>query len=253
MKHLTGITVVGITVVALTIAGSWACEGGSCGGPPDMNKAAENIKGSLGSLPLGVEKVNPTPVKGIYEVWTDDGRINYMDDTGQYLFMGQLIDVRSRKNLTAEAEATRPAPKVDVSSLPLENAIKYGNGKRRIFTFEDPDCGYCRKLHPELKNLAKEGVEVYVFLFPLRSKEKSVAVWCSKDRNAALESAINGGDVGSNSCENPMDKNIELGRKLGVRGTPMIILDNGKTIPGYAAAQKIREELGLPKSEGQKP
>ena len=126
-------------------------------------------------LKLKVEKVGKTPVAGLYEVIAD-GRLMYTDEKGAYLFMGDLFDTRTQKNLSAEKR---------FSLLPLDGAIKMvrGTGKNVLVTFEDPNCSYCKKLVRELQGV--KDITIYTFLLPVLSEDsvtKSRAIWCSADR-----------------------------------------------------------------------
>jgi len=248
-KKIVSVASAFLVLMILTTGILFACGDGDCeecsvaAKEVDISAVEENVRKALPAKAGKVTRVKETPLPGIFEVLTDTGQVLYMDETGAYLLLGQLIDLKTKMNLT---EAAKPQREVDFASLPLDNAIKYGSGKRKIATFEDPDCGYCRKLHPELKALIKnEDVEVYTFLFPLRSKVKSESIWCSDDPAASLDAAFEGKTVEAKSCDNPLDENIELGRRLGIRGTPMIILDNGKQIPGYMKADTIKSALEL--------
>ena len=99
-----------------------------------------------------IDQVNPTPIGGLYEVVTGD-HIYYSDESGRYLIDGKLFDMQLRSNLT-DARA-RQLFAVDIKKLPLELAIKKvkGNGKRILISFEDPNCGYCKKLAQELEQI----------------------------------------------------------------------------------------------------
>ncbi len=177
----------------------------------------------------------------LYEV-VAQGRIFYLTENLRYLIIGNIIDLRTLKNLTANK--IRDLRKVDFSSLPLGDAIKVSDGKRSIAVFTDPDCPYCKKLHVELSRL--RDVSVYVFLFPIseEGKRKAIQVWCSEDKIKALDAAFNGGKLQGKLCENhPVERNLSLGRKLFISGTPTIITDKGEFVNGYVKAEVIIEAL----------
>ncbi|MBI5379353.1 MAG: DsbC family protein [Nitrospirae bacterium] len=193
-----------------------------------------------------VERVSPTSIPQVYEVILAGKQILYMDANGRYLILGKLIDTKTWKSLTDErlAEITR----VEFSKLPLEKAVKFGKGTRKLAVFDDPDCPYCRKLHPELQQL--EGVEVYVFLFPLPSHpkayDKSKAVWCSKDKAKALDETMQGKEVKAPACDaSAVDDSIKLGGEIGINSTPTLILDSGERLPGYLPAADIKKRMKL--------
>lgn len=194
-----------------------------------------------------VEQVNTTPIPGIYEVVTQ-GQIIYTDEEAKFIFDGNLIDLKERKNIT-EARA-RKLFAIDFKKLPLELAIKKvkGNGKRTMAYFTDPNCGFCKKLEQELKNV--NDVTLYLFLYPIfeGSAEKAQAVWCSKDKVKAWDNLmLNGVVPPAANCDVPFDKTHELGRKYRVNGTPALIFTDGTLVPGYMPAAKLEEALNASK------
>ncbi|MGH8634328.1 MAG: DsbC family protein [Burkholderiales bacterium] len=194
-----------------------------------------------------VESVTRTPFAGIYEV-VFNGQIAYTDEKLNFVFFGNLVDVRAgaERNLTRERSAQLAALTLRKSS---DNAIKRvrGNGKRVLYTFEDPNCGYCRELQKEVMKLTD--VTVYTFLWPILSPdsvEKSKAVWCSKDRAKAWDDIMSRGIVPQNSakCDAPLEKNHELAQRFGIRGTPAIFLADGRQVgAGYVPASELDQAL----------
>lgn len=196
-----------------------------------------------------VESVKRTPFAGIYEIvfMFTDQKIAYTDEKLSFIFIGDLIDVRGddRRNLT-EGRRSELAAKTLQESTPLAIKRVRGNGKRVLYTFEDPNCGYCRKLQQELVKMTD--ITIYTFLWPILSPdsvEKSKAVWCAKDRGKAWDDLMTSGTVPQNDrkCDNPLAKNNELARRFGVRGTPAIYLKDGRQVGGYVAAEKLEEAL----------
>ena len=194
-----------------------------------------------------VKSVTKTPYAGLYEVFME-GQIVYTDENADYLFLGNVIDVKKQRNLTEERVAKLTQIKFD--SLPLDSAIKVvkGNGKRKIAVFADPDCPFCRKFETEMKSVTD--ITIYTFLFPIDSlhsgaTEKAKAIWCAPDRAKAWEEWIiqgtapkNGGD-----CETPVVKVAALAKKLGVSGTPTVFFANGRRVPGAIPAAQVEEIL----------
>jgi len=189
--------------------------------------------------------VNRTPFSGLYEVVLG-GRVLYTDEKASYIFFGSLLDVRGsgERDLTRErvsqlnAQALRKA---------TDNAIKRvrGNGRRVIYSFEDPNCGYCREFQKELQKI--NDVTVYTFLWPILSPdsaEKSRAVWCSKDRAKAWDDLMLRGVVPpAGKCDAPLERNIELAQRFGARGTPAVFLADGTVIGGFLPADKLEQAL----------
>jgi len=193
-----------------------------------------------------VDSVIPTPFTGIYEV-VFNGQVAYTDEKLSFVFIGSLYDLRGaeRRNLTQERSAQLAARNLERSR---ESAIKRvrGSGSRVLYTFEDPNCTYCRRLQQELVKI--KDVTIYTFLWPILSAdsvEKSKAVWCAKDRGKAWDNLMSNGVVPQNDrkCENPIAKNNELAQRFGVRGTPAVYLADGRQIGGFLAAEKLEEAL----------
>ena len=195
---------------------------------------------------MAVESVSKTPFNNLYEVVLG-GRILYTDDKASFIFIGNLLDTRggAEKDLTRERSAQLASQLLKKST---DNAIKRvrGNGKRVLYTFEDPNCGYCRELQKELVKL--NDVTIYTFLWPILSAdsvEKSKAVWCAKDRAKAWDDLMSRGVAPQAvaKCDAPLDKNIDLAQRFGARGTPAVYLADGNTIGGLVPADKLDQAL----------
>jgi thiol:disulfide interchange protein DsbC len=206
----------------------------------------KNIAARLPDFPK-IDEVTKTAIPGIYEirVGTD---IFYADEQGNHLFEGQLIETKSRQNLT-QARVDQ-LTRIDFASLPLKDAIvwKQGTGARKMAVFADPNCGYCKRLERDLS--AVKDVTVYTFLFPILggdSPEKSKAIWCAKDnitvwRSWMLDGAVPPRAMGP--CDTAaLARNAELGRKHKINGTPAILFEDGKRIPGAMTADQIEKQL----------
>ena len=195
---------------------------------------------------MQVESVSRTPFNNLYEVVLG-GRILYTDDKASFIFVGSLLDTRggADKDLTRERTSQLASQALRKST---DNAIKRvrGNGKRVLYTFEDPNCGYCKELQKELLKLTD--VTIYTFLWPILSPdsvEKAKAVWCSKDRAKAWDDIMSRGMApqASAKCDAPLEKNIEMAQRFGARGTPAVFLADGSMIGGLVAADKIDQAL----------
>ena len=184
----------------------------------------------------------------LYEI-VSQGKVFYLSEDLRFLIVGNVIDLRTLRNLTADR--IKELRKVEFSSLPKADAIKISEGKRAIAVFTDPDCPYCKKLHGELRKL--KDTSIYIFLYPIsdEGRRRSIQIWCSGERAEALETAFNGGRLKSASCrDHPVDRNLSLGKRLLVGGTPTIITDRGETINGYVDSGRI--QAILEKGSGQK-
>ncbi|EXI68405.1 MAG: putative thiol:disulfide interchange protein DsbC precursor [Candidatus Accumulibacter adjunctus] len=187
-----------------------------------------------------------TPYLGLYEAYAD-GQIFYTDDKVSVIIAGALIDGKSMKNVTEERLQKLSA--IKFSELPLALAVKQvrGDGKRVFATFEDPNCGYCKKLAKDLTKL--DNVTIYTFLYPILSPDsldKSNRIWCAADRARAWNDWMVDGKApgGKGDCDTTaVKKTIELGRKLAINGTPTIFFADGERIPGAVPLARIEEKL----------
>ena len=194
-----------------------------------------------------VESVSRAGFLGLYEVYAE-GSIFYTDDKVSAIIVGgQLIDGKSMKNMTEER--LRKLTAIRFSDLPLERAIKQvrGDGKRVLATFEDPNCGYCKRLAKDLLKL--DNVTVYTFLYPILSEDsvrKSKQIWCSADRARSWnEWMIEGkAPAGREDCDTAaIARNQEYGRKLNISGTPTIFFADGERVPGAMPLARIEQRL----------
>ena len=203
-------------------------------------KVAEQIR--LQNSGMKIDTVRHTPVSGIYEI-TTGGNIYYVDRTGKYLISGHLFETGSKKDLTAVR--LEQINRVDWSVLPLDKAIVSGDSDgAEVAVFTDPDCPYCRKFEENLKDI--KGVKVYTFLLPLTqlhpdARRKSEAIWCAKDRHAALQQVmLNDKTISGAGCKTPLDEIAALAAKLSINGTPTLISRDGRKLSGMLPSDKLK-------------
>jgi thiol:disulfide interchange protein DsbC len=207
------------------------------------------------------DSIAVTEVPGLYEVVMGKN-VAYVDQSAQYFLFGHLFDMPGQRDLTAMRLET--LNKVEFGQLPLQDAIKVvrGNGSRVLAIFSDPDCPHCKNL--EMSLIALNNVTIYTFLYPLAqlhpaARDKAVAVWCSANKAQAWENLMVrnqlGKPSGQDKCNHPIDRNIALGNKLGINGTPMIIAADGRQLPGALAADRLDAWLNQspPKVSSNKP
>lgn len=208
----------------------------------DKSAAIKNtLQKNYGQFIGTVDEVNPSPIPGLYEV-VSGYHIFYTDESVQYLIDGNLIDLKARRNLTE----ARSRQLLSFDRLPLELAVKKvkGNGTRKMAYFTDPNCGYCKKLEQELKNI--DDVTLYIFLYPIfqGSEEKVQAVWCSKDRvKAWSDLMLNGIQPVAGKCDTPTAQVKQLAAKLKVNGTPALIFADGVLVPGFLPGAQLEQAL----------
>ena len=193
-----------------------------------------------------VTSVTKTPYLGLYEVYAD-GQIFYTDEKITAILAGSLIDGQNMKNVTAERMQKLTA--ISFADLPLELAFKQvrGDGKRVLATFEDPNCGYCKRLAKDMIKL--DNVTLYTFLLPILSPdslEKSKRIWCSTDKAKAWNNWMIDGKAptGRTDCDTTaIQKSLELGQKLAISGTPTIFFADGTRVPGAMPIEQIENRL----------
>jgi thiol:disulfide interchange protein DsbC len=194
-----------------------------------------------------IESVKETPYAGLYEVRVA-GDILYTDKKGEYLVIGHVYDAKTSQDLTRAR--IDDINKVKFSDLPFDHAIKQvkGNGKRVIAVFEDPNCGYCKRLRQTtLKEM--DNVTIYTFLYNILSEDsfvKSKNIWCASDRAKAWDDwMINGkaAPAAPADCKTPNEEVLALGQKLHIQGTPAIFFTDGSRIPGAVDQKTLEAKL----------
>jgi len=239
--------VVALAMVSLLLTGQVLAE------KAENSEAVQNIRKNLQTL-IAVEpdQITRTQVNGLYEVMYGP-RLVYVTEDGRYLLQGSIIDMQKRENITeprlmkAKIDAVEA---VGVDSMLIFSPPKGTEVKHRVNVFTDIDCGYCRKLHAEMADYNKAGIEIRYLFYPRagqgsESYKKAVRVWCASDRLKAMDTAKAGNPVtGSNTdCNNPVDDHMALGAMVGVSGTPAMVLDDGQVVPGYVPANRLAKML----------
>lgn len=204
------------------------------------------VESKLGGVK--VEGIQPGPL-GLYEVrfrGPNGMQVVYTDENAAHIFLGKIYDTASDRDLTEER--MRKLNAINFGALPLDQAVKIqrGNGKRVLAMFSDPFCPACRQFEKTLQQV--NDVTIYVFMFPVIRPEladASKAVWCSPDRAQAwIDVALRGkGPSAKPDCANPVQKNLELGKALGVNSTPTLVFNNGERVAGGLRLADLTELL----------
>lgn len=209
----------------------------------------EAVEGRISDLVPDMSQVaiSETPMPGLLQVRVG-GDIVYMSEDGRYLVQGRMIDMDTQVDLTDQAMSG--IRKEQLANLDRSEFVTFGNGESdyEVLVFTDPDCGYCRRLHEQIDAYIESGIQVNYLAFPRAgigspTHEKMVSIWCADDRQGAMDIAKSGGTPESATCENPVAQQYELGKSVGVTGTPSILTFNGDIIPGYVPPQQLRERL----------
>ncbi|MEL0637978.1 thioredoxin fold domain-containing protein [Marinomonas sp. TI.3.20] len=212
----------------------------------DKAEVSASIKQALPQYQI--ENVELHSGSGLYTVTLKDGPTLHVTANGKYFVAGDMYRVEG----AAVENESEKAKLAKIETLPASQMIvfKAADEKAHITVFTDVDCAYCRMLHKEVPKLNEMGITVRYLAYPRAGigsgvYKKMVSVWCSDDPKAWLTKAMEGNDVPENTCVNPIADDYNLGNSIGVRGTPSIVLGNGKLIPGYLPADSLAKELGL--------
>ncbi|UCD69175.1 MAG: DsbC family protein [Betaproteobacteria bacterium] len=200
-----------------------------------------------------VQSILELPALGLYEL-VIDGSVYYSDAKFEHLIDGNIIEIKSMRNLTSERkraieEAELRKVAIAFDDLPLANAFKkvYGNGSRRMAYFADPNCGYCKRFDREtLPNI--NNATVYVFLYPIiaaQSVPTSKSIWCSADRERAWDEYVikSVAPKASPDCDNPVDDILAFGYSKRIRGTPTLFFADGSRISGALTLEQLEQRL----------
>jgi thiol:disulfide interchange protein DsbC len=202
---------------------------------------------------LKIDEVSKTPIAGLYEVRLGHD-IFYADEQGNYVLQGNLIDTRTRTDLTQARIDKLTA--IDFASLPLKDAIvwKQGTGARKLVVFADPNCGYCKRLEKDLLNV--KDLTVYTFLYPILggdSPDKARDIWCAKEQGKVWRDWMIEGKTPPRSmgqCDaSALERNTALGRKHKVNGTPSVVFEDGTRVPGALPAEQVEKQLVASKAK----
>ena len=196
------------------------------------------------------QDVSTTPFNGMYEVVLREPRLDviYISADGRYLSQGEVIDLRTRTNLT-KARLSSLAKEIMSTTTDDEKIIyKADNEKYVVDVFTDVDCPYCRKLHKDIAELNELGITMKYLAFPrsgvnTKSFYRSVAIWCADDKEQAMDNGMSRIDSPLVNCKNPIIDHLILTKKLNVTGTPFIFFENGDHIPGYVKPKDLLKEI----------
>lgn len=193
---------------------------------------------------ITVDEVSATPFEGVLELRLGQD-VLYTNPTVDFVLQGSLVDVATRTDLTAQR--LEQLNRVDFASFPLDQAIKLvkGDGSRQIVVFEDPNCIYCKRLHQSLAEV--DNVTIYSLLYPILtpdSRVKSESVWCAEDPAAVWTAWMTENKQPTvQTCDNPIEQLLQLGKSLGVQGTPSIFFEDGSRANGWLPADQLEERL----------
>jgi len=191
--------------------------------------------------------ISETPIEGILQVQVNSDII-YMSANGQYMLQGQILDLETHTNITDQARSGIRVGLLKALNPDEQITFTPEKPKHDLLVFTDIDCGYCRKLHNQMTEYNKEGIAIHYLAFPRagvgsNSYDKFVSVWCAADQQQTMTLAKNGEEPPPLKCANPIADQYELGREVGVTGTPALVTTNGTLIPGYMPPAQLRQRL----------
>ncbi|MCF6317754.1 MAG: DsbC family protein [Proteobacteria bacterium] len=201
-----------------------------------------------------VSSVVETPIKGVSEIVIETGRggeVYYISNDGKYLMNGNMIDTATREDLTENKKSairkklmSKFGKQERIDFLPKEDM------QHHVYVFTDIDCGYCRKMHKQMDEYNKLGIGISYLFYPRSgigtpSYDKSVTVWCADNQQEAMTNAKAGIKLENKTCDNPIANHYKTGQTIGVAGTPAIVLENGKLLPGYLPPEALLQRLNV--------
>lgn len=226
-----------------------------CAGYSVAQKPSNEIESGFKNVApdIKISAASKTPIKGIQQIKLNTDNIDdvyYMTEDGKYFIQGNIIETKSRRNITEDSKNS--VRKAIVNKFDDNQRINFfpDDMKHHITVYTDIDCGYCRKLHTEMKDYNDLGIGISYLFWPRSglntpSYDKSVSAWCAVDRNEAMTHAQNGTALEPKQCDNPIAEHFESGKKIGVRGTPNIVTDAGELIPTYMPAKDLLKRLEM--------
>ncbi|WP_447043186.1 DsbC family protein [Vreelandella sp. H-I2] len=216
------------------------------------DRLAESL--SVNGQAMPVEAVSETPMDGVYHVRLESGESFYSNADGSHFLVGDLYE-NAPGGLINLTEQEQNQERADALAAVPENERVLFRGpdepKATVVVFTDPTCPYCARLHETIPELNERGIAVHYLAFPRAGMGSQAAttlqqVWCSDNRSEAMTQAKEGEAISSAAdCDNPVAGQYELGKALGVQGTPAIILPDGQLVPGFVPPDRLTAMLGL--------
>jgi len=217
----------------------------------DEAEEIANIKKVLSSLmpTAQPDSIKAAALPGMYEA-VYGPQIIYISKDGRYMLEGDLYDLKNRLNLTEfkrEIGRAKIVNDIDKKTM-IVFAPEAGKVKHVISAFTDIDCGYCRKMHKQMPEYNQLGIEFRYLAYPrsgvnTASYFKAVSVWCSEDRQQAMTQSKAGKKLERKECDNPVKAHMAAAKTVGVSGTPTLVLESGRVIPGYVEPKRLLKIL----------
>jgi thiol:disulfide interchange protein DsbC len=188
-----------------------------------------------------------TPIDGLVQV-TLGTQVFFVTEDGQFLIEGKLVNLDTRDDLSELAK--RDIRVQLLEGFDRSTLISYGpeDAEFELLVFTDTDCGYCRRLHGMIEDYNELGIKVSYAAYPRAGIGSStysdlVSVWCSSQPEHAMDRAQAGQSIQPRQCDAPVGAHYELGRQLGLGGTPTVIMPSGEMILGIVQPADLRDRL----------
>lgn len=246
MRHIQFLS----TVVLLAIFSS-AHGQSPAGAAPVPAELRERLTQSLevaSGNQLQVVNVKNTAMPGIFEVELNTGELLYSSDSGEFLFAGDMYQTSAAGLLNLSANTRQARTLEKIAAIPEQEMIVFapeGQEARATLTvFTDVDCTYCRALHDDMEDILAQGIRIRYLAYPrggenAGSFDKMISVWCSDDRHRSLTQAKRGQNLPNRDCESPVLEHYALGNEIGITGTPALVLEDGRLLPGYRDVETL--------------
>lgn len=205
--------------------------------------------------PLQIESIEVAKIPGFYSVQLQDGPLLYVSEDGNYFFAGELYQFQTGRMVNITDQDASRSRQALMKQLNVDEMVVFSpklpvKTKSHITVFTDVDCFYCQKLHKEVPELNARGIEVRYMAFPRAgvnsaTAQKLESAWCNANPQESITRLKNRESIEVTKCANPIAKQYQLGKRMGVTGTPAILLPNGEMIPGYRPAKDLADILDV--------
>lgn len=242
-----------LSILIAALYFSTGCDAAGTSNPPAVSQQTGDaqhteLKSKLRQvLRLKIDAIADAPIDGLLQVMTDRG-LFYTSKDGKYFMQARIfnLDQDMRDETDAALSEIRLEGVKDFDDSVIE--FKAENEKYVVNIFTDISCGYCRKLHNEIDSYNDAGITVRYLAFPRaglsgQTYDQMVSVWCAEDKQKAMTDAKAGEQVPGKNCATEVNQHYAFGQRIGVNGTPNIILPNGSVIPGYQPAVALKQTL----------
>ena len=235
-----------LSLILMICSFSYGCTANEGSGNDDLLAIEKKLKKMLPAS-IQINSINSTDIKGYYEVNFEGVEPLYVTADGNYLISGDIYLI-TEEGLVNKSEARRDFQrKALLEGIDLNQFIIFEpkDVKHNVFVFTDVDCGYCRQFHNQIQEYLDLGIKVNYLAYPRAgigsdSYRRIVSAWCADDPNYSLTVLKQGGEIKDNVCSaNPVENHFNLGRSIGVQGTPSIVTQEGKMIPGYLPPEEL--------------